>query len=125
MRASTRYWQSRRAASCSAPRWRTRSAPAWCRCASPALPGTVREVCYALEYGQDALQVQAGALAPGARVLLVDDVLATGGTLAAACALAQQLQAEIAGAGVLLELSALGGRTRWTVAAPLHAALVA
>lgn len=88
------------------------------------LPGEVREQRYALEYGEDALQVQAGALAPGARVLLVDDVLATGGTLAAACALAQRLQAEIAGAGVLLELAALGGRARWPVTAPLQAALV-
>lgn len=88
------------------------------------LPGPVLEAHYALEYGQDTLQVQAGAVAPGARVLLVDDVLATGGTLLAARELALQLQAEIAGASVLLELTALAGRTRW-LGAPLHAALTA
>ena len=86
------------------------------------LPGATREARYALEYGEDALQVQADALAPGARVLLVDDVLATGGTLAAARALADGLGAEIAGASVLLELAFLGGRARWHDAAPLHAA---
>ncbi|MCO5056156.1 adenine phosphoribosyltransferase [Thermomonas sp.] len=88
------------------------------------LPGATLEQSYALEYGSDALVVQAGALAPGKRVLLVDDVLATGGTLLAARALAQQLGAQIAGASVLMELTFLNGRARWTDAAPLHAALV-
>ena len=87
------------------------------------LPGATLEQRYALEYGEDALQVQADALRPGARVLLVDDVLATGGTLAAACALAERLQAEVAGASVLIELGFLGGRARWNGTAPLHAAL--
>jgi adenine phosphoribosyltransferase len=86
------------------------------------LPGATREVRYALEYGEDALQVQADALAPGARVLLVDDVLATGGTLEAARALADGLGADIVGASVLMELAFLGGRARWNGAAPLHAA---
>ena len=59
-------------------------APGWWRSCKPGkLPGRVIEQRYALEYGEDALQVQADALPPGARVLLVDDVLATGGTLAA------------------------------------------
>lgn len=86
------------------------------------LPGPTLEQRYALEYGTDALVAQAGALAPGARVLLVDDVLATGGTLQAACALARRLDAEIVGAGVLLELAFLDGRARWVESAPLHAA---
>ena len=88
------------------------------------LPGRVLEQGYALEYGEDALQVQADAVAPGTRVLLVDDVLATGGTLLAARALAGQLQAELVGAGVLMELGFLEGRVRWGSALPLHAALV-
>ena len=86
------------------------------------LPGPVLEASYALEYGQDTLQVQAGVVAAGARVLLVDDVLATGGTLLAARELALQLQIEIVGASVMMELTALGGRTRWD-GTPLRAAL--
>ena len=89
------------------------------------LPGAVLEQRYALEYGEDALQVQAGAVAPGTRVLLVDDVLATGGTLLAARALAEQLQADLVGAGVLMELAFLDGRARWGSAVPLLATLVA
>ena len=88
------------------------------------LPGATLEQRYALEYGEDALQVQAGAVAPGTRVLLIDDVLATGGTLLAARALAEQLQAELVGAGVLMELGFLDGRVRWGSAVPLHATLV-
>ena len=88
------------------------------------LPGRVVEQRYALEYGEDALQVQADALPPGARVLLVDDVLATGGTLAAARGLADALQADVVGAAVLIELDFLGGRARWNGDAPLRAAWV-
>ena len=87
------------------------------------LPGAVIEQRYALEYGEDALQVQADALRPGTRVLLIDDVLATGGTLAATCLLAERLGAKIVGAGVLIELGFLDGRARWNSDAPLHAAL--
>lgn len=87
------------------------------------LPGNVHEVAYALEYGEDRLQVQQDALSPGSRVLLVDDVLATGGTLLAAARLVQALGAELVGAAVLVELQALGGRARWTVPAALHATL--
>ena len=87
------------------------------------LPGEVHEIAYALEYGSDRLQVQRGALAAGQRVLLVDDVLATGGTLVAAATLLAGLQAELAGAAVLIELQALGGRARWTEASPLRATL--
>jgi adenine phosphoribosyltransferase len=86
------------------------------------LPGRTVSQRYALEYGEDALQLQADALPGGARVALIDDVLATGGTLAAAQALAAQLQLDVVGAGVLIELRALGGRARWQGSAPLHAA---
>ena len=88
------------------------------------LPGRVFTQAYALEYGEDALQVQAEALPPGARVLLADDVLATGGTLLAAHGLAKQLQAEVVGVSMLIELGFLDGRARWDGDAPLHAALV-
>jgi adenine phosphoribosyltransferase len=88
------------------------------------LPGATLEQRYALEYGEDALQVQADVLPAGARVLLVDDVLATGGTLAATRLLAERLQAVVVGASVLVELGFLDGRARWNAIAPLHAALV-
>jgi len=88
------------------------------------LPCRAFRQTYALEYGEDALELHADALRPGARVLLVDDVLATGGTLAAAHALAAQSRAQIVGAAVLIELAALGGRARWTDDAPLQAAWV-
>ncbi len=88
------------------------------------LPGDVREVAYALEYGEDRLQVQAGAIAPGTRVLLVDDMLATGGTLLAAAQLLRGIGAELVGATVLIELEALGGRARWkTLPLPLDSVL--
>lgn len=89
------------------------------------LPGALLEQPYALEYGHDTLQVQAHAVAPGTRVLLVDDVLATGGTLMASRALAERLDATIVGASVLLEIAALQARNRWGSAVPLHASLVA
>ncbi|GAA0467786.1 adenine phosphoribosyltransferase [Paractinoplanes deccanensis] len=76
------------------------------------LPGALHRSKYALEYGSAELTVQHGALPPGARVLLVDDVLATGGTMAAAAELARQSGATVAGCGVILELVTLGGRKR-------------
>jgi len=77
---------------------------------------------YALEYGSDRLEIHADAVAPGARVLLVDDVLATGGTLAAALALARSQGALVVGASVLLELAFLEGRKHWDPAVALEAA---
>lgn len=74
------------------------------------LPGATLRQTYKLEYGEAALEVHADAVRPRQRVLLVDDVLATGGTLAAARHLAQRLGAEVLGASVLIELGALGGR---------------
>ncbi|HEY0333495.1 MAG TPA: adenine phosphoribosyltransferase [Stenotrophomonas sp.] len=88
------------------------------------LPGHTLRQEYALEYGHDCVEVHADAVAPGARVLLVDDVLATGGTLLAGLALAGQLRAEVVGAGVLIELGGIGGRERWVGDVPLVAALV-
>ena len=86
------------------------------------LPGRTLRRSYALEYGEDALEIQADALPRGARVLLVDDVLATGGTLAAARGLVDVLGAELVGGAVLIELTALAGRARWANGAPLQAA---
>ena len=77
------------------------------------LPAMVLSESYALEYGSDSLQVHADALPSGARVLLVDDVLATGGTLRAALSLLRRQGADVAGAAVLIELAALDGRARW------------
>lgn len=88
------------------------------------LPGAVVSQEYALEYGHDCIQMQADALPPGTRVLIVDDVLATGGTLAAAVALAARLQLQVVGGAVLIELEGLSGRSRWPVGVPLHASLV-
>lgn len=76
------------------------------------LPRATARADYALEYGTDALEVHRDAFVAGSRVLLVDDVLATGGTLAAVHALAGQLGAEVLGALCLIELPALGGRAR-------------
>lgn len=88
------------------------------------LPGRRLSQSYALEYGEDTLEVHADAVHAGACVLLVDDVLATGGTLDATRALVERLDARIVGAAVLIELAALGGRGRWHGTAPLEAALV-
>jgi adenine phosphoribosyltransferase len=74
------------------------------------LPGETLTVDYALEYGTATLEVHADAFTPGARVLLVDDVLATGGTAAAAAALVERAGASVVGLSVLMELDGLGGR---------------
>lgn len=86
------------------------------------LPARTLSQDYALEYGSDRLEVHVDALPPASRVLLVDDVLATGGTLQAALSLMRRQGAEVAGAAVLLEMLELGGRARWTDAAPLRSA---
>ena len=67
---------------------------------------------YALEYGINALEVHADAIAGGARVLIHDDLLATGGTAAALCELVERFGAEVVGCAFLIELSFLGGRQR-------------
>ncbi len=67
---------------------------------------------YALEYGKDRLEIHLDAVARGEKALIVDDLLATGGTAAATRRLAERLGAEVVGAAFLVELSALKGRTR-------------
>ena len=72
---------------------------------------TVRED-YVLEYGTDALEMHADALPSGALVLVIDDVLATGGTAAAACSLVERAGGTVAGVGVFIDLPFLNGRIR-------------
>lgn len=76
------------------------------------LPARKRRHEYSLEYGTDSLEVHDDALKPGQRVLVVDDLLATGGTLAACCKLVEGLGAVIVGVVVLIELNALAGRQK-------------
>ena len=78
------------------------------------LPGSVLSQTYDLEYGTSTLEVQTDILREGARVVLVDDVLATGGTAVAAAQLLHRVGAEVVGLIALLELQALGGRDRAT-----------
>jgi adenine phosphoribosyltransferase len=76
------------------------------------LPGrTVRQV-YSLEYGEDTLELHADALQPGWQVVIVDDLLATGGTAAATVALVEQLGARVAAVLFAIELQGLGGRDK-------------
>jgi adenine phosphoribosyltransferase len=76
------------------------------------LPWKVLTHSYQLEYGTDQLDIHEDAIAAGERVLIVDDVLATGGTAAAAVELVRKLRSDVVGVQVLIELSALGGRDR-------------
>ena len=76
------------------------------------LPWKVLSHSYQLEYGTDQLDIHADAIARGERVLIVDDVLATGGTAAAAVELVRMLGGEVVGVQVLIELAALEGRKR-------------
>jgi adenine phosphoribosyltransferase len=76
------------------------------------LPRVAASRSYLLEYGTATLELPEDAIAAGARAYLVDDVLATGGTAAASCALVEQAGGIVVGVGVLLELPALAGRER-------------
>jgi adenine phosphoribosyltransferase len=76
------------------------------------LPAATLREEYALEYGTDALEIHADAVGPGDRVLVVDDLLATGGTAAATCRLIERAGAEVTAAVFLIELSFLGGRAK-------------
>jgi adenine phosphoribosyltransferase len=73
------------------------------------LPSTRISESYSLEYGEAVVEIHADAIQPGQRVLIVDDLLATGGTAGAAAALVERLGGDIAGFAFLIELSALGG----------------
>lgn len=87
------------------------------------LPTVVDRESYALEYGSAALELPEGALRPAQRVLVIDDVLATGGTVAATCRLVERAGAAVLGVAVVLEIEALGGRQALT--SPLHTLLLA
>ena len=76
------------------------------------LPTVAHRADYALEYGTATLELPAGVLSAGQRVLVVDDVLATGGTMAAACTLVEAAGATVAGIAVAIELADLDGRAR-------------
>jgi adenine phosphoribosyltransferase len=80
------------------------------------LPGPTVGLDYALEYGTDRIEIQANAVAPGAKVVVVDDLLATGGTMAAGIKLLQSAGAEVVAAVALMELCFLKGRDRLDVA---------
>jgi adenine phosphoribosyltransferase len=77
------------------------------------LPGPKARVTYDLEYGSDTLEIHVDAIEPGQRVVLVDDLLATGGTMEATIKLVQQLGGTIAGLGFAVELDFLKGRERF------------
>jgi adenine phosphoribosyltransferase len=76
------------------------------------LPRETERADYELEYGTNSVEIHADAIDAGARVLIVDDVLATGGTAAATADLVRRLDGAVAGIAVLIELAALGGRER-------------
>ncbi len=76
------------------------------------LPHTTHALEYALEYGTDRLEMHADGVLPGQRVLLVDDLLATGGTMRACCRLVEMSGARVAGCAFLIELAGLDGRAR-------------
>ena len=76
------------------------------------LPGATVPHTYDLEYGSDTLEIQEDAVAPGQRIVLVDDLLATGGTLAAAVQLLRNVGGDVVAAATIIELTFLGGRTK-------------
>ena len=87
------------------------------------LPRKTHSLTYDLEYGQDTLQIHQDAVKPGQRVLMVDDLLATGGTMKACCDLIDQLGGEIVGVTVLIELAFLHGRDKIKPYDQVHAVL--
>ena len=82
------------------------------------LPGKTISFTYDLEYGSDTIEIQADALEKGQRVVLMDDLLATGGTAAAAVELLQSVGADVAAAAFIIELNFLAGRDKLDV--PVH-----
>jgi adenine phosphoribosyltransferase len=76
------------------------------------LPASTLREEYELEYGTDAVEIHQDAIQPGQKVLVIDDLMATGGTLAATCALVKKLGGEIVGVATLIELAFLNGRSK-------------
>lgn len=76
------------------------------------LPATVEFIEYALEYGTDRLEIHKDAVEPGESVLIIDDVLATGGTASAVASLVEKLGGKVVGLGVVIELDFLNGRSK-------------
>jgi adenine phosphoribosyltransferase len=76
------------------------------------LPSVVRSVEYDLEYGTDQLEIHSDAIEPGQKVLIIDDVLATGGTASAVARLIELLEGKVAGLGFVIELTFLHGRNK-------------
>ncbi|EEP74514.1 adenine phosphoribosyltransferase [Micromonospora sp. ATCC 39149] len=112
-RVSTRWWASRRGASSSRPPSRTRPGVGVVPVRKAGkLPRPAYSASYALEYGEATLEVHQDAFTAGHRVLVVDDVLATGGTAEATLDLVERAGGTVAGFTVLLELGFLGGRER-------------
>jgi adenine phosphoribosyltransferase len=87
------------------------------------LPAAVERIEYKLEYGTDALEIHRDAVAPGEKVLIIDDVLATGGTASAVTRLVENLGGKVAGLGFVIELDFLKGREKlpgYDIRAMLH-----
>jgi adenine phosphoribosyltransferase len=76
------------------------------------LPATTASETYELEYGTDTIEIHRDAIQPGTKALLIDDLLATGGTMKAACKLVEKLGGKVVGIGFLIELSFLKGREK-------------
>lgn len=89
------------------------------------LPHDTHAIDYGLEYGSDTLEVHTDAVQPGQRVLMVDDLLATGGTMKACCDLIEKLGGTIVGLTVLIELTDLPGREKLTSYNDIHAVVQA
>jgi len=87
------------------------------------LPRATERVSYGLEYGSDSLEIHTDALSRGEKVLIADDVLATGGTAAAAAELVDRLGAEVVGISFFIELQMLKGRAKLT-GRPIHAVVL-
>lgn len=76
------------------------------------LPADVESITYDLEYGSDTLEIHKDAIEAGKRVLIIDDLLATGGTAAATCELVKKIGGEVAGIAFIIEIEGLGGRDK-------------
>lgn len=79
------------------------------------LPAAVERIEYDLEYGTDALEIHKDSVEPGKKVLVIDDLLATGGTVSAACRLVKKVGGTVAAAAFMIELQDLGGRSKLPV----------